>query len=181
MTMIASWVHGNAVGIQYPGGAGLEFTANSRMDQVGDHPWTDITGLRTGPGTTFRANGSDNNYFHFAIPTPVLGTTGRASLLRVFVLFNSDPDVAVVDRVYAFDGPVPVGAWGDDPAGGEVVTSSGNHDGSGGLGVLQDGITRFVLPMPHVTLWGIGVSVRVTFTRPSSITFTAAGADFDVP
>jgi hypothetical protein len=56
MADYSSWVSGNAVTVQYPGGAGLEFSDGHRMDQVANTPWTDITGLRTGIGTTYRAN-----------------------------------------------------------------------------------------------------------------------------
>ncbi len=94
MANFSSWVHGNAVKLQYPGGAGLEFTDHSRMDQVGGHAFTDITGLPQGPGTEFVGNGDDNNWLHIVIPTPVLIggflDPNRAKVTKVFVLFSAE-------------------------------------------------------------------------------------------
>jgi hypothetical protein len=180
MTSYASWVHGNAFAVQFPGGNGLEFTNGSRMDQVDGHAFTDVTGLHTGPGITYVANGADNNYFHVALPTPVLTPGGRAVLNSVFVLFDSTQDYAVIDQIWAFDGATPIYSWGGDPDNGNVVTVSGQHDGSQGLSALQPGSTQFDLPDPHAVLWGIGLSVHMTFSRYSRVTFSAAGADFDM-
>ena len=108
MSLHAMWVHGNAVALQFPGGAGLEFTDRSRMAQVENHAWTDITGLRRGNGATFRGNGNDSNFFHFSIPTPVIAAGQQVYLDAVFVLYQTPGPEAAVVEVLAFDGPNPV-------------------------------------------------------------------------
>jgi hypothetical protein len=176
MARYASWVHGNAVKMQYPGGAGLEFTAGHRMDQVDRHAWTDVVGFPTGPGGVFRGQGNDSNWFHVAIPTPpLLPGKPRSRLEAVFVLFSSDPFVEVAE-VLAFDGPNPLPVQMNSPSG-----LSGRHGGTRGLADLADGQTRFPIEGRPEVLWGVGISVRVSFGRPGQITFTTAGADFFVP
>lgn len=180
MGIYASWVHGNAAKLQYPGGAGLEFADGSRMDQVAGHAWTDLTGLASGPGMSFVGNGDDQNWFHFPLPTPVLvgdaPDRNRAKVLRVFALFNAEQFVEV-DNVSAFDGPTAIPLEESSPSG-----NTGQLDGSLGLADLQLGRTMFpVSGGGHEMLWGLGISVHVSFGRHAKITFTAAGADFEIP
>src|SRR4051794_36854620 len=72
------WVHGNAFVPQFPGGAGPEGTNRRRLLQVFDPtvgsnvPWSDLTGLRTGPALRFQAERGNENFFHVVIPTPAI-------------------------------------------------------------------------------------------------------------
>jgi hypothetical protein len=178
MARHATWIHGNSAVIQFPGGAGLEFTDRSRMDQVEHHAWTDVTGLHRGPGETFRGNGGNANWFHFSIPTPVIVPTPRAPggdrtrLETVFVLFQSDPFVEL-QEIAAFDGPNALSVAMNRPSG-----ASGRHDGTNGLSDLVSGITAFPIDDKPEIFWGLGISVKVGFGQTGNITFTAAGADF---
>jgi hypothetical protein len=129
---------------------------------------------------SFVGNGDDQNWFHFALPTPVLvgGTAdgNRARVLRVFVLFNAEQFVEV-DNVSAFDGPRGIALDESSPSG-----NTGQLDGSRGLADLQPGRTMFsVGDGGHEMLWGLGISVHVSFGRHAKITFTGAGADFEIP
>jgi hypothetical protein len=182
MTLQASWVHGNSVALQYPGGGGAaDWTSNppSRMENVTDadqqHAWTDQFGLRKGNGATFRGRSGQSNWFHFSIPTPVIFNDARVQLLRVFVLFNSEPGVEV-DLVAAFDGPNNIALAMDRPSG-----LSGRHDGTAGLADLADGETRFPTSQNPSIFWGVDFSVHVSFHVDGNITFTTAGADFLTP
>lgn len=171
--MKAIWTHGNAAQPQFVGGISITSpgTTGHQTAQVANQPWTDIVGLPQGPGKVFRGQGGTDNWFHFALPTPVLDAGKRARLEQAFVLFNSDPDVQVT-AVMIFDGARAVDT-SEMPAG-----VSGRHDGSAGIADLQDNITRFRVESRPEIFWGVGISVRVRFSREGNITFVAAGADF---
>jgi hypothetical protein len=177
----AMWVHGSSALLTYPGG-GTSFsgsTSGHAMKQVkdpnpaiGDVAWTDLFGYRVFYGIIFRGQAGNDNLFHFPIPTPVIVNNVRAKLLRVFVLFNSDPGVEV-NHIVAFDGPFALPLQMDRPSG-----LSGQHDGSRGLADLVDGETRFPTVNTPEILWGVDIAVNVNFIVEGNITFTAAGADF---
>jgi len=181
MVVTSSWVHGNSAMLQYPGGGGPfpYWTGNppSQMHHVTDadqtHPWTDSFGLRKGRGATFTGQANQSNWFHFSIPTPPIFSGKQVCLQQVFVLFNADPGVEV-DLVMAFDGPNSIGLLMNTPNG-----LSGRHDGTNGRADLVEGETLFSTEERPAVLWGVGVSVHVSFhVNNGNITFTAAGADF---
>jgi hypothetical protein len=123
------------------------------------------------PADPYRDN-QKGYWFHFSIPTPVIVFDVRSKLLRVFVLWDASDHVSV-DVVHVYDGPSRIAVFGVNPA-------SGSHCGAGGHADLVDGVTKFDLsPAPDV-LWGIGVSVGVSFQQDGDITFCSAGADFEV-
>ena len=184
MALHAMWVHGNTAVVQFPGGAGPEFSDRHRMDQVDHRAWTDIVGLHSGRGVTFRGqgDGGDVNFFHFSVPTPVIVPSNpnpggeRIRLRTVFVLFESDEFVEL-QQVQVFDGPNELSVSMDRPSG-----ASGRHDGSNPdrLADLVAGITMFPINQMPEIFWGVGITVKVGFGRPGNITFMAAGADFFV-
>ncbi|MDQ1920296.1 hypothetical protein [Massilia pseudoviolaceinigra] len=81
MAKHAMWVPGYVAQVEFPG--------NTRLRLVNGVAWTDVTGLRRGNGTIFRGVAGQNNWFHFAIPTPVIVADKRARLDRVFVFYNA--------------------------------------------------------------------------------------------
>jgi hypothetical protein len=86
------WVHGNSVVVQYPGGepSSSPFMPGHRMMYAEDPehtspgvpnvPWSDLLGIRTVKGATFRGSwgipgsptGPTTNWFHFSLPTPAI-------------------------------------------------------------------------------------------------------------
>jgi hypothetical protein len=183
--MHAVWVHGNSVRAQWVGDPPLgQVTAQRSGGGVGGVPWSEFVGLPTGPGQTFRCRDSGggergsravhprlSTFFHFSIPTPVMLSGDRLSLLRVFVLRRATGPAFLL-QVNVFDGPtvIPVAT---------PVAEGPHRDGTGGLADLVPGVTQFDLKPPHQVLWGIGVSVGFGFEADLDLTFTAAGADFE--
>jgi hypothetical protein len=94
-TMEATWVPGYA--------ATPEFVGSAYLANVNGVAWTDVVGLRQGFRAMFRGKANTFNWFHFAVPTPVISDGARVRLLRVFVLYDADAG-AVVERVHIFDG-----------------------------------------------------------------------------
>jgi hypothetical protein len=167
------WVHGNAAQLQYPGGAGLVNSPNTpghTMDQAQEggqgRPWTDIVGLPTGPGKTFRGRGGNDNWFHFSIPTPCWRDGTRAELVMVGLLFTSDTAVPITG-IMLFDGPRAV------PFELPSMNLSGRHVD------LVGNVNRFDFA-PQAMYYGLGISVNVRFTQDGQITFHTVGGDFNV-
>ena len=110
MTMearFAMWVHGVTAYPERTAGEGPLLQVRESVDGPGV-AWSDITGFRQGYGATFRGKRNQNNWFHFAIPAPVimpvfqpafghysLGESIR--LEKVFVLYRS---VRVVPLIF---------------------------------------------------------------------------------
>jgi hypothetical protein len=90
----------------------------------------------------------------------------------VFVLWTADPGIAL-QEVQVFDGPNPLRVPFSTP----VVEG---RDGTGGFSDIVEGMTRFTMPGSEI-LWGIGISLGFGFFQDGNITFTSAGADFDIP
>jgi hypothetical protein len=195
MTLHATWVHGITVRPEWVGD-NLQKVHGDRWDgTAGDVPWSDVNGLPRGWGVTFRGKHSlavgfggatttgpfdpgnpfqysqKGYWFHCAVPTPVVVSDRRSRLLRVFVLWEAGDGVAPV-AVHVYDGLRRVAAL-------PVAAGARGLIGRGGLGDLQDGVTRFNLGAPHEVLWSVGISVGVSFDREGEITFVSAGADFD--
>lgn len=175
--LIKSFVHGNAVVLQFPGGAGPEFTAGSRMNQVANHAWTDQLGERQGPGAVFRGQAGNTNFFHVCIPapdsalvrspTPIIDEQGITPphfyVAQPAVLVTVDFDVTL-DR-------------------GVEITSVSIFDGRNSVAVFTPsvsgiGTTRISLPSPRQIQFGLGVSFGVTFNGDGNIAFHSAAAQF---
>jgi hypothetical protein len=176
-------VHGNAVFPQFPGGAGLlTFTAGSQMDQVSNHPWTDILGERQGPGVVFRGHGGNRNFFHAAIPapsvvpvfSPVQSPAGGdppgpphfyfgiiPQLVSFFFDVTLDQGVTI-STAFAFDGATLIQA---SPPGPLATPGQG---------------TTVVINTPVPLRLGLGLSFDVQFTTTGNITFHAVGAEFEL-
>jgi subtilisin family serine protease len=137
----ASWIHGCAVDVEFP-----ERLASMR--RMGFYSLCD------GQPNSF-------NWFHFAIPTPVIVDARRLRLDSVMLFFYTDADVAVTN-VHVWDGDVRLQAY-------DGLSLSGAHP-----------FERFdVLDRP--VRWGICVSVGVRFggaAQPHRIAFVSAGGDF---
>jgi hypothetical protein len=114
-----------------------------------------------------------STFFHFSIPTPVILSDRRSSLLRVFVLWKGTGGFPALLNVSVFDGPNSVGPISP------IDPTQPGRDGTGGFGDLVVGATRFDLATPHSVKFGIGVSLGFGFSGgDTDLTFTSAGADF---
>lgn len=175
-TLQAMWVHGTAA-IPERTIKSEPFGTEGPLMDIPGFPGSGMLGLPRGSGKTFRGKGNSGNehdWFHFAIPTPVIHEGARANLKTVFLLFRADPQV-LVEAIHVWDGgnrrifesTMPHGVTGD-------------HGGQLGLGDIQSNITAWALPNAPEVMWGIDVGVLVRFNREGNITFCAAGADFDV-
>jgi hypothetical protein len=173
-TMQAMWVHGNTAVAQFVGG--LNFTSPGTVGhettQVGGQNWTDIVGVPQGPGKIFRGRKGTTNFFHFCIPTPVILNDRRHRLDRVFVLYSADSEVKVTN-VLVFDGPRLI-----DRATLPAPPLGPPRDGTHGFADLQENVTLHKIEARPEILFGVGISVQVSFDQEGNITFTAAGADF---
>jgi hypothetical protein len=110
----------------------------------------------------------------FPLSTPVLVAGSRASLLRVFVLYETHANVSL-SAVHVFDG---IDRVADLPVN---STARGGLSGRGGnAGDLVEGITAFSLPNPHSVAFGIGISIAFKFQQEDDITFFSAGCDFNI-
>jgi hypothetical protein len=174
-----TFVHGNAVFLQLPGGAGLVFTVGSSMANVANHAWTDIVGERQGPGVVFRGNAGNMNFFHVSIPSsstmpifsPQLITGGdppepshnyfSAPLSLISVFFDVTVDSGVsIEQVFAFDGRALIPGFPRPP------------------GALLPSATVLPLSSGHSINAGLGLSFQVAFASQGNITFHSAGAEF---
>jgi len=111
-------------------------------------------------------------WFQFPIATPVIHNGVRVRLVKVFVLFRSDPDV-VLTEVHVWDGPRRIDAFAPE----SVV--SGVHDGSRGLADLVPNVTAWTVNQRPEVFCGLSVAARIHFKAQGAISFTSAGADFD--
>ncbi len=161
MALEARWVPGYVAQPQVVGGGGFPFPGP--LLNVNGVPWSDVVGLREGFGVTFRGKGGSFNWFHFAIPTPVITDDARVRLQRVFVLYAIDT-WALIRSVHVWDGPRRIQAI-------DNLANTGDHQW------WLDGQNTFAVN--NVTIWlGVGISVGIQFGSDANVKFTSAGADF---
>lgn len=150
----ASWVHGNALTVESP----------ENLARVGHFGWGADMAIRPGKGS----------WFHIPLPTPVIVGDVRVQLLRVFLMFKTDPGAGEIRNVHVSEGSSKPQEFND-------LHLEGEH--RSGL----DDVNTFNLTTPHSVLWGIGV----TFFFQAAIGFdsqipdarvivSSAGVDFAV-
>jgi hypothetical protein len=115
----AMWVHGVTAYPERTAGDGPLLQVREWADGPGV-AWSDITGFRQGYGATFRGKRNQNNWFHFAIPAPVIMPVFQPGnghynlgqgirLEKVFVLYKSyisgrGGALTRIDQVDVWDG-----------------------------------------------------------------------------
>jgi len=144
----AFWVHGTSV----------------QMEREGYF----ISKRRAGYGAVFQSHGKE--WFHFAIPTPVLLDSVRSSLNKVFVLYKTS-GTSIITNVHIYDGAKKIHSF------------DGLRDFNGDHSQIIGEKNKWVLPHSIEVKFGIGISVQVDFGPPTkngvpSIEFVTAGADF---
>jgi hypothetical protein len=181
---IAQWVYGTSVQVEYP----ERLDPGKKVGNPDDSRFTEFTLLdgvrRRGEGAYFRTDHTlpppVDNWFHFAIPTPVILEGPRLELTRVYVFYSTVIDrvsmgAQIVD-VHLYDGPNIIKEFND-------LFLAGVHNGA------VDSSNEFQIFPPVSIQFGLGVSVRVAVsfdvgfdaTGWPDVLFTCAGAEFTEP
>jgi hypothetical protein len=111
------------------------------------------------PGTT--------NWFHFNIPTPVIVDDKRQMIDSVMIRFRTGSNKAKITNVHIYDGERKIAS----------------HDG---LNRSSAGWSwpRYDVPGKPSILWGVGISIGVSFTgatdAENKIEFSSVGVDFNL-
>jgi hypothetical protein len=147
------FIHGNAVTVaERPGGG--NFGSAGDLENIFGIAWTDIVGLRSGPGTSFRGKGGKFIWFHIPFPTPVVVNDRPSDMSRLEVLFDIDGNAAV-DSVHM---------WTSDNQRWFVRDN---------LGLTSSWLEDFP---PNSILGGvISISIGVNFREAANITFRGVG------
>ena len=140
----AMWVHGHNMQIEYP----------DRLESV----WR--------AGMYIRVEGKPglSNWFHFAIPTPVIVNGNRLRADSVMVRFRTGSRDAFVKAIHIYDGEKKIAS----------------HDNLG-LAPNKWEWPRFDVPRNPEIRWGVGISIGVGFgveMMPHRMEFSSAGCDF---
>jgi hypothetical protein len=163
--MEAMWVHGSTVRPERIGPNVMRRVVPPWAPTSPPVDWSDLHGLPWAREAIFRGVAGAQNWFHIAIPTPVITDGVRVALLRVFVLFAADNGV-VIDAVHIWDGPNRIHQL-------DNIHLNGDHRNA------IDTTNTFALPtVPHLQ-WGLDIAIRVQFTVEGNISFSTAGADFE--
>jgi len=140
----ASWVHGTAVAVELP----------KNIESM----------RRFGFFTRLVGKPNTQNWFHFALPTPVIVNDDRKVIGPCMLRFQTGGANAVVRDVHIYDGEVRVAA----------------HDGVNLSG--SQPFRRFGVAHAPEVLWGVGISIGVTYGGGTSaqrtIDLISAGCDF---
>ena len=159
MTLQAVWVHGQ---VGFP---------DTLFDAQGN-PLVSYISSGSSEVPSYKGQPQTHIWFNFPIATPVIHNGIRIRLIQVFVLFRSDPQVALTE-VHVWDGARRVDTFSPESG------ISGLHDGSRGLADLIPNVTMWVVNQRPEIYWGLCVSARIQFKAEGVITFTSAGADFE--
>jgi hypothetical protein len=137
----AMWTHGTSVQVEY-------------VDRVRSI-------FRRGYHTRI-VHAAGDNWFHYAIPTPVIVSDRRLRIDSVMVTFETG-DQATVRNVHIYDGPRRIATH-------DNLSLMGDHP-----------FERFPVSGAPEVQWGVGISVRVEFgvdLAGAWVQFVTAGADF---
>jgi len=139
----ASWIHGHSMQIEYP-------DRIAGQDRIGWCAWVEGK-----PGT--------NNWFHFAVPTPVIINDRRMQVDSVMLIFKTGSVDAFIRDVHVYDGPWRIAVF-------DLINLSGDQP-----------LVRLVLPGAPPIGQGLGISVGVGFgveAMDHTMEFYSAGCDF---
>lgn len=135
------WVHGHSMQIEYP----------NNVDSV----------HRKGYSIQVNGKGGTSNWFHFAIPTPVIVNDNRLRVGSVFIRFKSGGQ-GYVKAVHVYDGETKIFAKDDF-----------------NLYPKDWHVEKINIPGNPEIKWGLGISIGVKFgVDDRSLEFSSAGCDF---
>jgi hypothetical protein len=139
----ASWIHGHSMQIEYP-------------DRIASE-------RRTGFSINVEGKSGTSNWFHLAIPTPVIIDDVRMRAESVMLRFKTGSVDAFVRDVHVYDGD-------------RLIAAHNN------VNLSKDNLfVRFVVPDTPEVQWGLGISLGVGFgVEPMNhhIEVFTAGCDF---
>ncbi len=137
----AMWTHGHSMQIEFP----------DRVSSV----------RRTGFSIRVESKSAQSNWFHFAIPTPVIVDANRLRAEAALVRFKSVGGDRL-KAVHVYDGE-------------RKIASKEKLN----LQPAQWHVEKVSIPKKPEILWGVGISVLVEFGIDGGATeFSAAGCDF---
>jgi len=139
----ASWIHGHSMQIEYPDRIAAVRRAGFSINVEGK------------PGTS--------NWFHFAIPTPVIIDDVRLRADSVMLRFTTGSVDAFVQHVHVYDGEKKIAEHND-------IDLS-----------MENAFVRLAVPDSPLVQWGLGISIGVGFGVESMdhhMDFISAGCDF---
>jgi len=139
----ASWIHGHSMEIEYP----------DRM----------ASAIRRGYAYQVEGKPGTTNWFHFAIPTPVIINDVRLQIASVMLRMTTGSIDSFVRDVHIYDGEKRIAVHN------EVYL------------VEENGLARFEVPETPYLLWGLGISLGVGFgveMMSHTMDFISAGGDF---
>jgi hypothetical protein len=140
----AMWVHGHSMQIEYP----------DRLSSI----------KRRGMYIRVEGKSGMSNWFHFAIPTPVIVNDNRLRADSVMVRFRTGSVDAFVKAIHVWDGERRIAT----------------HDNLG-LAPTRWEWPRFDVPGTPKIRWGLGISIGVGFGvegMSHRMEFSSAGCDF---
>jgi hypothetical protein len=160
-----SWVHGYAAVAEWMGSESLQLAVDiTNANALDPVPFnSDVNGWRRAWGAFFRLQPNHENWFHIAIPTPVLVEDRRAGLDRVKVLFRIDN--GSLQRVLVFDGPNQIHDRRN-------LNSSGDHSR-----VLVDDENVFHVDHDAIN-FGVGLSLNFMSQQGAGLYIASAGGVF---
>jgi len=139
----ASWMHGHSMQVEYP-------------DRIA---WQ----RRTGMSFDIEGKPGTGNWFHFAIPTPVIINDVRLQADSIMLCFKTGSIDAFVQDVHVWDGRTRIAEFNN-------INLSGEQP-----------FVRLVLPGAPAIWGGLGISVGVGFGAEAmdhTMEFYSAGCDF---
>ncbi|WP_209403216.1 DUF6623 family protein [Pseudozobellia sp. WGM2] len=139
----ASWIHGTSIQVEFP----------ERLDRI----------TRAGFYTYLYGKANTTNWFHFALPTPVIKDQKRLKVVCAILRFRTFSAKAVVNHVHIYDGYTKIAAHN-------------NLNLSGDNWFKKFGVAH--KPSVH---WGMGISIGVSFSSGTlnerRMDFVSAGCD----
>lgn len=117
-------------------------------------------------GVTFTLAANTDDFFHLALPTPVLVENVRATLDKVMILFNAQ-NTSFLFEVLVFDGPRNILTVRE-------FQTRGDHAG----GIDNKNSFSLVRPYPSIS-FGVGITLHVSSGASESKFFISSyGGDF---
>ena len=139
----APWIHGTSIQIEYP----------DRLERI----------TRAGFYTYLYGKPNTTNWFHFALPTPVIQSKKRLKVVCAILRFRTFSSNAMVRDVHIYDGYSKIAAHNN-------VNLTGNN-----------WFKKFGVAHKPYVYWGMGISIGVSFGGGSltdrRMDFVAAGCD----
>ncbi len=139
----AQWIHGTSIQIEYP----------ERLERI----------TRAGFYTYLYGKPNTKNWFHFAIPTPVIVDSKRLKIVCAILRFRTFSSNAIVKHIHIYDGYTKIAAHNN-------INLTGNN-----------WFAKYGVAHKPSIYWGLGISIGVEFkggtAKNRRMDFVSAGCD----